>query len=297
LSAAPVWADPSVPLDWLQLQAVTVPAGGSITIQGALRSSYDGSVIDAATTRFGDGRREAGGWLDFEAGGLRVIAQDVDQHRYEFAPTGRPGSTCAQGRLPSPCLVPRILSLAQARLLTVADYSATLSGELWMDSATSSASWYGPWALFLPAGAGMAYLVSRRVRARRQTALYRQAHQIIRSLRRRLHQGDPVHQRLLPALDALATDSKRLESERRRGLAEGWPGEAARAEASLRTVVSSLQTLQRTLDGATRLERARLDPGLLVELDQGMAAATAAARELEVDDSGGTEKPGLPAGD
>jgi hypothetical protein len=69
-----------------------------------------------------------------------------------------------------------------------------------------------------------------------------------------------------------------LESERRRGLAEGWPGEAARAEASLQTVVTSLHILHRTLDSATRIDRAHLDQGLLIELDQGLAAASAAAR-------------------
>ena len=113
-----------------------------------------------------------------------------------------------------------------------------------------------------------------------QTWLFRQAKQLIRSLRRRLRQGDPVHQRLLPSLEALAADCKRLESERRHGLAQGWPGEAARAEASLATMVASLRTLHRTLAGATRLDRARLDSGLLVDLDRGMAAAAAASREV-----------------
>jgi hypothetical protein len=135
-------------------------------------------------------------------------------------------------------------TLAQARLLTVADFSATLSGELGIDGESCPAPW--PWAVVLPVGAGV--------------------------------QGDPVHQRLLPALDALAADSRRLESERRRGLAEGWPGEAARAEASLQTVVTSLHILHRTLDSATRIDRAHLDQGLLIELDQGLAAASAAAR-------------------
>jgi hypothetical protein len=281
LASEGVWADPAEPLDWLRLQPVTIPVGGTLTLRGALRSSYDGSVIDAAATRFGDGRLEAGGWLDFGAGGLRLTTQDGDQHRYELAPNGQTGWACLQAQLPSPCLVPRIFSLAQARLLTVADFSATLSGELWMDGSSATTSWQVPWALVLPVGGGVTYLLSRRIRARRQTALYRQARQMIRSLHRRLHQGDPVHQRLLPSLDALAADSKRLESERRRGLAQGWPGEAARAESSLQTVVTSLRSLHRILDSATRLDRARLDPGLLIELDQGIAAAAAAARELE----------------
>lgn len=279
LWAAPAGAAPEASLDWLHLQSVTVPAGGTLTIRGALRSSYDGSVIDAATTRFGDGRREAGGWLDLPAGGLRLVAQDGDQHRYELAPTGQAGLACVEAHIPSPCLVPRILPLAQARLLTVADFSGTLSGELWTDGPVSSTPW--SWVLVLPVGAGAAYLLSRRLRARRQTAPYRQANQLLRALHRRLHQGDPVHQRLLPALVTLTADSKRLERERRRGLAEGWPGEAARAEASLQTMVTSLRTLHRRLDSATRLERAHLDPGLLIELDQGIAAAAAAARELD----------------
>jgi hypothetical protein len=270
----------AVPLDLLQLQSVEIPAGGSLAVRGAMRSSYDGSVIDAATTRHGDGRIEAGGLIDFEAGGLRLVGQDAEKHDYRFAPTGRPGHACVAARLVSPCLISRLLPLAQARLLTLADFSASLSGELSTDSPPSPSSGWPRWPLVLIVGAGTAALVVLRRRRQVEAAPCRQALRLVRRLRRRLRKGDPVHQRLLAPLAALAAGAERLEGERRRGLSEGWPGEAARAEASLKDIVASLENMHRTLDVSTRLERAHLDPRLLAELDQGMAAATAAIQEL-----------------
>jgi hypothetical protein len=275
-----VMAGQAVPLDLHQSQAVSIPAGGTLTIRGAVRSSHDGSVIDAATTMRGAGAATAsGGLLDFEAGGLRLVGQNQENHEYQFASAGQ-GDGCTMAGLPSPCLIPRLLPLAQERLLVVADFSASLTGVLSMDAPESPVTWRSRWPLGLLAGLGVATLMGLRIRRRAQTSLYRDAQHLMHRLQKRLRKGDPVHQRLLLPLHALVDGARRLEDERKRGLAEGWPGEAARAEASLKSIVSSLEALHRTLDSSTRIERACLDTRLLDELDQGMAAATSAIKEL-----------------
>jgi hypothetical protein len=273
-------ADQPVSLDLLQVQSVAIPPGGTLTVRGAMRSSHDGSVLDAVTTRYGDGRVEAGGLVDFEAGGLRLVGQNAEHHEYHFGPVGHQGHGCVVAQLPSPCLISRLLPLAQTRLLTLADFAASLSGELSMDTPPSPGFGQTHWLLALLAASGTTVLIALRRRRRAEAALFRQSLQLMHRLRLRLRKGDPVHQRLLHPLADLAASAKRLEDERKRGLSEGWPGEAARAETSLKNIISSLQVLHRTLDGVTRLERAHLDPQLLAELDQGMAAATAAIQEL-----------------
>jgi hypothetical protein len=100
-------------------------------------------------------------------------------------------------------------------------------------------------------------------------------------LQRRLQRGDPVHQRLLASLQALARHARLLENQHRRGLAEGWPGETARAGQGSATILFRLRTIERTLDQAARAGRGEFDTRLVERLGQDMEAALAARREAE----------------
>lgn len=93
--------------------ALAIEPGGSVTVAGAVESSYDGARIDAAQM------------FDPEAGGLRVVERE--DGRVKMVPAGV-GSLCATLGLSSPCLVPRLTEHAHARLLSVDAFRATLRG-------------------------------------------------------------------------------------------------------------------------------------------------------------------------
>ena len=59
-----------------------VAPGATIVVRGSLYSRYDGSVIDAATTTWpagapGGASVDAGGLIDFGAGGFEIVARDA----------------------------------------------------------------------------------------------------------------------------------------------------------------------------------------------------------------------------
>jgi hypothetical protein len=72
--------------------------------------------------------------FDFGVGGLRLVDDDGAQTARVEA-TGVEGSACVAAHVATPCLAPKIASLAHARLLTPNELVATLSGELEIDSA------------------------------------------------------------------------------------------------------------------------------------------------------------------
>ncbi|MBI2388738.1 MAG: hypothetical protein HYV09_03890 [Deltaproteobacteria bacterium] len=96
--------------------ALALPAGGAVTIDGVIETSFDGARLDAAAL------------FDAEAGGLRV--DRVDGHRVRLVESGAAGAACAAAGVASPCLVPRLTEHAHARLITVDELCATLRGEL-----------------------------------------------------------------------------------------------------------------------------------------------------------------------
>ena len=232
-----------------------------------------------------------GGLVDAEAGGLRVVWRDPEQHRYRLVATGAPGWACQAAEVASPCLVPRTLELAQARLLTVADFARSLSGQVLVECPASGGPGarlavliHAPWQCDVAATgpliafAGWFWLRKRR---RRVPAPCEQISQLVAKLSRRLRQGDPVHQRLLPPIRSLAEHARRLERERRRGLAEGWPGETERSTRALQDILKTLLALGRTLDEATRAGRATLDDRLLGDVQSDLQLALAANSEAD----------------
>jgi hypothetical protein len=267
------------PLHLTEIQPLDLDASTIVVVSGVLRSSHDGSLIDATTTRPGDdGPAQSGGFLDVEAGGLRVVGRDLDRHSFRLAATGTPGALCVAAQVPSPCLVPRLGALAQERLLSAREFVRTLTGAPVLSLPVGKTTWLRWWPLTALLALPVLYL-GRRVR--HAPSAWQECRRHLGRLQRRLQRGDPVHQRLLAPLQALASHARLLESQRRRGLAEGWPGETARAGQGLATILFRLRTLEQTLDQAARAGRGELDTRLVESLGQDMEAALAARKEAD----------------
>src|SRR5262249_39148996 len=101
--------------------AVDLPPGGEIVVRGAVRSSFDGAVFDAATRidvlPDGSSLDRPGGLFDLEAGGLRVASIDTTTHEVHLVASGGDAPTCTALGLGGACLVPRTEVLAHERLM------------------------------------------------------------------------------------------------------------------------------------------------------------------------------------
>jgi hypothetical protein len=120
----------ALPLD--RITSLALDPGASVVVRGLVTTSVDGSSFDAAMQWDGlsPGASRPGGLFDLEAGGLRVAEQHPEKHEYVLASTGGAGPACAAGGVASPCLVPRLASLAHERLRTQAELASTLHGGL-----------------------------------------------------------------------------------------------------------------------------------------------------------------------
>lgn len=209
---------------------VQVAPGGEVILRGTVRSTHDGTVFDAATSRpgatgvEGDGAPVPGGIYDLEGGGWRIVARDLRAHSYRLAATGEPGAQCVAANVPSPCLPLRLLPLAQTRLLAVSDFARTLSGELTMEVIDAEevparvppfleryGMVLGLGALGL-VGAFVGVRVLRRRAATPEAMLRRTAARV----RAKLASGDPVHRQLAPSIDGLVRHAEELGSLRDR---------------------------------------------------------------------------------
>jgi hypothetical protein len=280
----------SLSLDLFTVQPIDLEPGGELTLEGAVHCHHDGAVLDALSTRMGNST-VPGGLVDAEAGGLRVVWRDPDHHAYRLVATDGAGPACGAAEVPSPCLAPRTLALAQARLLTVAAFAHSLSGDVKVASSRSGGGGTrlsllvrAPWEYQLAALAPLAALAGwgwLRRRRRRTPAPSQAIAGLVAELTRRLRHGDPVHQRLLVPMAALAAKARRLERERRRGLAEGWPAETQRAANQLDAIVHALLELRAALNQATRAGRADLDHRLLLDLHEDLQLSLDAAHEAD----------------
>jgi hypothetical protein len=118
--------------------AVDLAPGAEIVVRGAVRTSFDGSVFDAATRTdtLGDGSTvtRPDGLFDLEAGGLRVASIDAKTHDVHLVATGAEAPACQAMGLAGACLVPRTDALAHERLMTRAEFIDSLSGTLSADA-------------------------------------------------------------------------------------------------------------------------------------------------------------------
>lgn len=116
---------------------VPMSTGDSIVLSGAVRTSIDGTLLDAWTQANENPKLSAetrlGGLYDFEAGGLHVVEQNTETHVYKVVPTGSVGPACTAARVASPCLAPRFAQIAHERLVTEAELAQSLTGGVAID--------------------------------------------------------------------------------------------------------------------------------------------------------------------
>ncbi len=206
------------------VRAVAVEPGGEIVLRGAARSSHDGAVVDALTTRpgatgvEGDGEPVPGGLYDVEAGGWRLVSRDLRGHAYRLAATGNPGEACVAAGVASPCLSLRLLPLAQSRLLAVADFARTLSGEVTLEVLDPDATPAALPPFAARSGAPLALgglalagaLAAARALRKRSAAPEVRLRRTAAKVRAKLAAGDPVHRALVPSIEALVAHADAL---------------------------------------------------------------------------------------
>ncbi len=205
-----------------------VPLTGELVLRGELRSALDGSTFDAVTQhdRFpalsgGGASARLGGLYDPDAGGLRVVEQDPEQHVYRLAPNGKMGVACRLAGVDEPCLVPRLAALAHERLVTADELAATLSGHIEADllpgaglprpsvSQTRALLWLAGFGALL----GTWAQVRRGRRAQRQTTFGQV--RVAAAQARRALRGEPTLARARDRIPALLVRAEQLEGTRR----------------------------------------------------------------------------------
>lgn len=112
---------------------VDIEPGGEIVVRGSFRSKHDGTTIDAATTAWpkeapGGASVDSGGLLDIEAGGFHITARNPATHEVTAVATGEPAPACGEAGVEAPCIPLRLLPQARSRLMTTAEWRASLVG-------------------------------------------------------------------------------------------------------------------------------------------------------------------------
>lgn len=133
-------AEPEIPPSFVEGTAplnrtigLSLRPGEEIAIRGSVRTSFDGTVFDAATrtdTLPSGTATRADGLFDAVGGGLTVVASDPLTHAVRLVATGAEGPGCRAAGVASPCLVPRARGLAHERLLTETEFIDTLTGRI-----------------------------------------------------------------------------------------------------------------------------------------------------------------------
>ena len=162
---------PAIPIE-------TIP-GGEIILRGSFHSKLDGSTVDAATTTWpkenpGGASIDAGGLVDFQAGGFHVTSRDAQTHEVHAVATGDSAPACAALGVTSPCLPLRLREPAQKRLLTQNEWVQSLKGGITVEVLSPpvyapAVAASRPYVPFLAAAAAFLAL-ARRVHGKAQGA-------------------------------------------------------------------------------------------------------------------------------
>lgn len=115
-------------------QPIELPPGQEVRFKGSYRAS-DGSTIDAATTSWPEGSPggagvDAGGFVDFAGGGLKLSARDPVTHEVVAITTGGEAPACSAAGVASPCVALRTVHLARSRFMTREELRSSLQGEI-----------------------------------------------------------------------------------------------------------------------------------------------------------------------
>ncbi len=107
--------------------------GGEIVLEGALRSTIDGAVLDAATRTdyaLGVPTTRPGGYFEIERAGLRLVTSDPITHSVKLVASGGDASACEAAGLAGPCLVPRTKDLAREGMIAEGELARSLHGKI-----------------------------------------------------------------------------------------------------------------------------------------------------------------------
>jgi hypothetical protein len=277
---------PSKPIDLSRLaEHVAVEPGGEIRLKGSFHSTFDGAEIDAATTTWpadapGGASVDAGGLIDFKAGGFHVTSRDPKTHEVVAVATGDPAPICAKLGVQAPCLPLRMLPLSQSRLVTMDEWRSSLKGAITLevvappppaayapvvDAATHPAVLGVAGAAGLAAVIGLAWIVRRR----QKLSPVGQMRDLVARVSKKLGGADavfvatvsPVMRRAAAILDERRVDPSSKEGQRVRDI---------------------LLRVESRLDEAAADAKAAKEQAVADELAAEMEAALEAAREADI---------------
>ncbi len=277
---------PSKPIDLSRLaEHVAVEPGGEIRLKGSFHSTFDGAEIDAATTTWpadapGGASVDAGGLIDFKAGGFHVTSRDPKTHEVVAVATGDPAPVCAKLGVQAPCLPLRMLPLSQSRLVTMDEWRSSLKGAITLevvappppaayapvvDAATHPAVLGVAGAAGLAAVLGLAWIGRRR----QKLSPLGQMRDLVARVSKKLGGADavfvatvsPVMKRAAAILDERRVDPSSKEGQRVRDI---------------------LLRVESRLDEAAADAKAAKEQAVADELAAEMEAALEAAREADI---------------
>ena len=263
---------------------VDVEPGGTIVLKGSYHSTFDGSVVDAATTTWPSGAPggssvDTGGLIDLDQGGFHLVSRDPVKHEVVAVATDGPAPACQAAGLQAPCLPLRTAVQAHRRLITANEWASSLKGGIQVVVEQPPA--YAPVTTFaqqakpyLLAGVGVLLVAAlgavawKTYRAWSRSAR-RQLVRLARSVRDKATRADPILAApLAPALESAlrAIDDKRVDP----------------ASAEGKRVVDVLRRVELRLDEKVANERAederRAADDLVQQVEVALEAAGEAAR-------------------
>jgi hypothetical protein len=260
---------------------VDVQPGQRIILRGSFTSAHDGSVIDAATTTWPEGAPggasiDAGGLIDWEAGGWHVTKRDVALHEVHAVATGDTAPACAAAGVGAPCMPLRTLPQARSRLITTTEWVDSLKGAITVEIpapplvavAPSSVPYLQGAAVLL--GLGLVAAVGWTVQRRRARSPAGQLMALADRVRAKLKGADPVLAApLAPAVDAAVAAVKRRRVD---------PG----SKEGLR-VAEALRRIEVRIEAQAAAEQEQAADDLVREVESALEAAdemTPAARRV-----------------
>lgn len=258
---------------------VEVEPGGEIVLRGSFHSKHDGSIVDAATTTWpagspGGASVDAGGLVDFEAGGFHMTSRDPVSHEVHAIATGDAAPACAALGVSSPCLPLRLQKQALGRLMTAGDWASSLQGQVTVTVLTPS-----PWQQHSAAvpyvwgaaglvAVGLAALFAVRTRKQRAASPAGQLTALAKRVQDKLATADAVL--AAPLAPAVAAALRSLK---------GRKVDASSAEG--KRVAAVLTRVEARLDESVHQMRAEEEQRAADELVREMESALEAADEAK----------------
>lgn len=277
----------------LDITSFAVPikllVGEEVRLKGSYRNSFDGSVIDAASTTWPEGAPggegvDAAGLIDFTAGGLKIVKRDPKTHEIIAVSTGKDAPACAAAGVAAPCLALRTAFFSQRQLVTREEFKQSLDGEILVENlgapppprpeftdAPATSFSPSPLAYGLMGVAGVAAVAGAAwmIRRRQKLSPQGQLKDLVARVSRKLKRADttlsaalePVVRKTLTALNDRKVDARSKEGQR---------------------VAALLLRVESRLDETVERERAAKEQAaadeLVLEVESALEAAQEAAR-------------------